>query len=469
MSRSADAKPTASRSVTLCTDIEHTQGVAEQAFLAFLTVIVRAVAEFRLSGTAVHAILPNSRQTPIQHFFTMESLMALANASGFLWADGTMSCSAGANLWGETTVPVNQTGCDVTIGTSVHVIPDLHSSQSIRALLPVRYPPPPRPKNALSHYFTAVWELLRHATARRHKLRVCVPMLALSSPLSNAFGAYLREKQLVLSHIDPAPVTSELSGFAEAASSCAYVFLPENERLAEPRFEQRARTILGFVSAANLSCAIINVLTEPRDDARRVSTVFAALRDELAASGRGVGDVDVVRVFKRSSRESGGMLVDGKYDAQNARQRFLAARAALFISAPRTFWADGVLQLRGRRGAPSVILHHEPHTGVDGRHLVCDAQWPRTDTQTSYYPSSPCAHHCGTFYFGICVRRSDYAKNGSDFGDAIVGPQHHEPCPTGSAYDLLSRGCCPPACSCTAEHDTAQIRGVSGVPASYVC
>ena len=468
---SGEVKTTTSRSITLCTDIEHTQGVAEHSLLAFLTVIVRAVAEFRLSGTTVRAYLPNARQTPVQHFFTQESLAALANASGFQWSDSTMSCHARANLWGEPNVPVNETGCDVIIGTAVHVTPDLHSSQAVRALLPVRYPPPPRPHNSLSRYFSAVWELLRTAIARRHKLHVCIPMLALSTPLSNAFGAYQREKQQVLSHVVPSPVTPELSGLAEAAPSCAYVFLPDDERIATPHFEQRARTILGLASAANLSCAIINILTQPKEDARRVPAVFAALRDEAAATGRGGGEVDAVRVFKRSSRASGGLTLDGTYDAQNARQRFLAASAALFISSPRTSWGDAVLQLRARRGAPTVILHHElgKQEGVGGRHLACDATWPRhagdvTDELTCYYPSSPCARHCGAFYFGICVRRADYAKNVSDFGDAIVGPQLHAPCNEGSVYDLLSRGCCPPACSCV-----AQSLGVGEVSPAYAC
>ena len=88
---------------------------------------------------------------------------------------------------------------------------------------------------------------------------------------------------------------------------------------------------------------------------------------------------------------------------------------------------------------------------------MCDAprDWVRIGVaanEEAFYPPSPCVKHCSSFYQGFCIERRQLGgQRGADFGDLLVSaeymPRMYGACPNGSFYDLLSRGCCPPACS----------------------
>ena len=437
--------------VFLCAEISHTQGAAEYALLAFLTLAVRAYKELGELLPPLWVVLPTSaygksgrvlRQF-LGDFFTLQSLHALSRTAGFAFFEDVHHNHA---LWEKRASEFcSKSAFDIRIGAAA--TSTLPAEATPEASLAPNYTQMHADPGGLGNYFQQVWAYLREAVRRnrerRQGLRVCFTLMQFwPGPLDHAAAFYPVEAHRVVRALQfaPAPwsarpadgtLPSAWGASETAASRCAYAFFSNTLEftsssrhgsastggggrradtwVASPFLANASRAVIKLARDAGLGCAVINAITHPFAAAESMPSVFAE------------SDAQFKTIFAtKEANDEAGPTGSSLSANRNLHERFLASTSPLFITTAGTHWSDWLLYKRTLAGRPSAIIGD-----------------PTRDAHVRA-PSPPALFACGTidgasstecevdcaFYRSVCINRSAFPPAPWDFGDALYDSPH---------------------------------------------
>ena len=444
--------------ITLCADIQHTQGAAETALLSYLTLAVRARLE--LPEVRLCVTLPTchrqgiAERLPLGRLFTQASLDGLARAEGFEWVAATSQHSCSRRSF-DVRVGVVTTTLGMQVSTFA-APPAPNYTRLVGAPFRAgrqedgRHQDPARRTGATRAFHEQLWPYLRSLLAQKQRshVRACLLLYqGIPGPLAVAAAVYPAEQRRVRQKLLLSPGTAEPSAKPEnldldmAASSCAYLYLSDTGVGSRPvtatfawdesahswkahsSIQDAAKRVVDLALADGLKCAVVNALPRPSSALQAIAPIF-----ERYARRRGVGDFRVLLVPKIGDAGSDDGAAEGAAEGaavrtghhelsaraqHNIHQRFLASRAPLFITDVGTHWADWLLDSRLSSGLPFAVLYDQNGGGLAAH--TCDPA-------ARLGEKCDCAH----YYRAMCLARPGHPSSGTSNDRRAFSPEHDD-------------------------------------------